>query len=165
MTIYQSLFGGASSLRSIPYARQVLNGVKAGVVVHLFLEYFYSINLTYGPSMLPTLNFAGDWVLVDKSFRWGNNVVVGDLVSFKTPIEPGKGAIKRVVGLPGDFVERDSPGKGRGMTLQVGRVAHPQLGIILSKSFRRCLWVIASWWVTIWLTQEIRDCTVQFLLP
>jgi inner membrane protease subunit 1 len=148
MTVYQRLFSGASSLRSLPYAKQVLTGVKAGVVVHLFLEYFYSVNLTYGPSMLPTLNFAGDWVLVDKSFRWGNNVAVGDLVSFKTPIEPGKGAIKRVVGMPGDFVERDSPGKGRGMTLQVGRAVFLFLGNVLSRSIDRFLPVTAFWSVT-----------------
>lgn len=37
---------------------------------------------------------------------------VGDLVDFEHPLVPGTGAIKRVVGMPGDFVVWDPPAGG-----------------------------------------------------
>ncbi len=40
----------------------------------------------------------------------------------KHPLMPEEGAIKRVLGMPGDFVMRDTPDVegGRGMMIQVG---------------------------------------------
>lgn len=54
--------------------------------------------------MLPTLNSSGDWVLISKYYRRGRGVQVGDLVSYSHPGEEGVQAVKRVVGLEGDFV-------------------------------------------------------------
>lgn len=58
--------------------------------------------------MLPTLAVQGDSVWVDSRYRLGRNLKVGDLVSFKHPIVPSALAIKRVMGMPGDFVVRDT---------------------------------------------------------
>lgn len=75
---------------------------------------------TWGPSMIPTLSWDGVWVLISRFFhRRGRNIAVGDLISFENPIRPGYYSIKRVIGMPGDFVCRDTPGKGDGWLVQV----------------------------------------------
>lgn len=77
---------------------------------HLVFTYFYTVSLTWGPSMLPTISADGTTaVLISKRFRRGRDVRVGDLVSFAHPVSPGMRAIKRVVGLEGDLVVRDTP--------------------------------------------------------
>lgn len=43
--------------------------------------------------------------------------MVGDLVNIKHPMFPGEGAIKRIVGMPGDFVVRDMPDRTGGETM------------------------------------------------
>ena len=64
--------------------------------------------------MLPTISARGDGVLISKSHRRGRGVKVGDLVDFEHPLVPGVRAIKRVLGMPGDFVEvGDWQGGGR----------------------------------------------------
>ncbi len=54
--------------------------------------------------MLPTLSVNGDRVLLLTYYRRGRGVKVGDLVAFTHPVDPEQGALKRVVGMPGDFV-------------------------------------------------------------
>ena len=39
---------------------------------------------------------------------------MGDVVDFHHPMVRGAGAIKRVVGMPGDFVVKDDGGEGGG---------------------------------------------------
>ena len=72
--------------------------------------------------MLPTLAVDHDWVYISKFYRRGKGVRVGDVVSFKHPMFPSVGALKRVVGMPGDFVLRDTPGSERGMMIQVWHI-------------------------------------------
>ena len=70
--------------------------------------------------MLPTIAVKGDRVWVNKSYRRGKGIEVGDLVNVKHPMFPGEGAIKRVLGMPGDFVVRDTPnGTGGQSMIQV----------------------------------------------
>lgn len=69
--------------------------------------------------MLPTLASSGTSVVISKYYRHGRKVQVGDMVSFKHPVHEDWRAIKRVVGMPGDFVLRDTPGKGDGSMIQV----------------------------------------------
>ena len=69
--------------------------------------------------MLPTFEVDGDWLLIDKSYRRGRNVKVGDVVQFDSVVETGGHIVKRVVGLEGDFVMRDTPGSGNENILQV----------------------------------------------
>lgn len=86
---------------------------------HVFATYFYTISWTWGISMVPTMAADGVAVLISKHYRRGRDVHVGDLVTFKHPLKPDMRAIKRVVGLEGDFVVRDSPHAPRGIMIQV----------------------------------------------
>jgi len=104
-----SLFG------PIDLPRLVIGFTKVFFGAHLFAAYFGQAALTAGPSMLPTLNVEGDWVWVNKLYRRGKGIVVGDLVSVKHPWYPEMRASKRVLGMPGDFVLKDTPGEGSAM--------------------------------------------------
>lgn len=64
--------------------------------------------------MLPTFNSFGDAVLISKYYRRGRGVKVGDVISYMHPIEPEITGLKRIVGMEGDFVLRDTPGIGKG---------------------------------------------------
>ncbi|GAB7363931.1 hypothetical protein MBLNU230_g4493t1 [Neophaeotheca triangularis] len=86
---------------------------------HVFITHFFSLQGTEGVSMLPTLNSFGDWLLISKYYRHGREVRIGDVVSFRSPVNVGIDSCKRVVGLPGDFVVRDTPGNGVGWMYQV----------------------------------------------
>ena len=88
---------------------------------HIEFNYFYQYGLCEGISMLPTLESFGDHVLISTYYRRGRGVEVGDLVSYAHPIHSEERAVKRVIGLPGDFVGRDTPGVGGGVMIQVGR--------------------------------------------
>lgn len=83
--------------------------------IHVFYSYFYSFDICSGVSMLPTIFSFGEWVCISKYYRRGRGMVVGDLVSFKSPIKDGEQAIKRIIGLPGDFVLMNTPGKSDAM--------------------------------------------------
>ena len=89
----------------------------------------YTIKPTYGISMVPTINPVGNWILISKRHRRGRRISVGDLVSFKHPLLEGEGAVKRVVGMPGDFVLSGTPGVGEERMVQVGdnlpNIMHP----------------------------------------
>lgn len=61
--------------------------------------------------MLPTFHVTGDTVLISRLYRGGKGIVPGDIVSFDSVVEPGEKVIKRVVGLEGDYVLRDTPGE------------------------------------------------------
>lgn len=87
--------------------------------MHIETNYFYAFDVTYGISMLPTINPIGDSVIISKLYRRGQNVKVGDIVSFAHPVDQGVHSIKRVIGMEGDWVCRDTPGVGSGMVIQV----------------------------------------------
>lgn len=101
----------------------ILQITKLGFLIHFIFEHVGQPRATAGPSMLPTIAVRGDWVWISKAYRRGRGIAVGDVVSLKHPLMPEEGAIKRVLGMPGDFVMRDTPGvEGRGMMIQVGIV-------------------------------------------
>ncbi|KAG6995581.1 mitochondrial inner membrane protease subunit 1 [Physcia stellaris] len=106
--------------------RYTLNLLKASFLYHFITEYAFDIRETAGPSMLPTISIAGDSVLISKHYRRGRGIAVGDMVSVRHPIMPAEGAIKRVLGLPGDFVASsgvqegaEEEGRGQRMMIQV----------------------------------------------
>lgn len=72
--------------------------------------------------MSPTVNATGDWLLLSKRYRRGRDIVVGDMVSYKHPVDENTYSVKRVVGMPGDFVLRDSPDTS-GAMIQVSGIA------------------------------------------
>ncbi|CCG83948.1 protein of unknown function [Taphrina deformans PYCC 5710] len=88
--------------------RSVALAVKAFCGIHLCLHYGLEVHGTFGPSMLPTLNIAGDFCIVDKwRFNRGRNMKVGDLVVASKPGHPDTYILKRIIGMPGDIVLRD----------------------------------------------------------
>lgn len=99
--------------------RYALRLLQIFLIGHLISTYVVTIRPCIGPSMLPTINWEGDWILISKFHRRGYGVNVGDLVSYYHPIRQGYKGVKRVVGMPGDFVLRDTPGKGDGWMVQV----------------------------------------------
>lgn len=60
--------------------------------------------------MVPTMAVRGDRFYISSSYRRGRDVKVGDLVSFKHPLAEGVEAIKRVLGMPGDYVCKGEKG-------------------------------------------------------
>jgi hypothetical protein len=109
-------------LARYPYIYQTLRIAKyalgLSIGCHVWCEYFFTLSLAEGISMSPTMNSTGDWLLLSKRYRHGRGVEVGDMVSYKHPIEQDSYGVKRVVGMPGDFVLRDTPGTS-GMMIQV----------------------------------------------
>ncbi len=79
---------------------------------HIVTEYVVSYGTCDGISMLPTINSFGDAVLISKYYRRGRGVKVGDIISYTHPIIPEIKGLKRIVGMEGDFVLRDTPGLG-----------------------------------------------------
>ncbi|RDW88632.1 hypothetical protein BP6252_00664 [Coleophoma cylindrospora] len=92
---------------------------KTCALAHVFTEFGYIINPASGASMLPTFEVLGDHLLISKLYRKGRGVEIGDIVSFDSVAEPGERVIKRVLGLPGDYVLKDTPGSGSSEMIQV----------------------------------------------
>ncbi|KEH38481.1 putative signal peptidase I [Medicago truncatula] len=77
--------------------------------LHFTGNYLCSPTHAYGPSMLPTLNIAGDVVLVEHVSPRIGKVGHGDLVLVKSPLNPNRNLTKRVVAMEGDTVTYFDP--------------------------------------------------------
>ncbi|KAH9845001.1 IMP1 Protease, mitochondrial [Teratosphaeria destructans] len=99
--------------------RSCLTAAFVWVLLHTFVTYFYALDLSWGISMLPSVAASGDSLIISKYYRRGRGLSVGDVVSFKHPIRPDEYAVKRLLGMPGDFVEVSVDGSGRRQVLQV----------------------------------------------
>ncbi|PIN01826.1 Mitochondrial inner membrane protease, subunit IMP1 [Handroanthus impetiginosus] len=73
-------------------------------LLHVTDTYIFSSTLVYGPSMLPTLNFTGDVLLVEKLSPFLGKVGPGDVVLVRSPENPRKTITKRIMGVEGDTV-------------------------------------------------------------
>ncbi len=93
--------------------------VKTLAFLHVFITYGYVVGPAYGPSMLPTFEVLSERLLISKRYRNGRNLRVGDLVVYKIPVEPEADGIKRVLGLPGDYVLINSPDSDKDAMIQV----------------------------------------------
>ncbi|KAI9708679.1 MAG: hypothetical protein M1828_002683 [Chrysothrix sp. TS-e1954] len=91
-----------------PLRLQFLVALNLFMLGHFFANNVGSIRLVAGMSMAPTIE-DGNWTVHSSRYNGGNGVQVGDLVSFVHPINRNQRAIKRIIGMPGDFVLRDSP--------------------------------------------------------
>ncbi|KAJ4181779.1 hypothetical protein NW755_010777 [Fusarium falciforme] len=70
--------------------------------------------------MLPTFTVDGDWILCDHTRRYGRGVSVGDLVVYRIPVFTNQWGVKRVTGMPGDYVSVGTPGDpGEELMIQV----------------------------------------------
>jgi inner membrane protease subunit 1 len=90
--------------------RITLVAIQTFFAFHLFTEFGYTLIPVRGASMLPTFEVTGDILLVSKTYRRGRGIQVGDVVQFDAVQEPGVGMVKRVLGMEGDYVLRNSPG-------------------------------------------------------
>lgn len=88
--------------------RVALYAVEATLILHVFVKYTYEVRAPFGISMIPTLASDGEAMVIDKTCRRGRNIKVGDLVAFNHPVAETQ-AIKRVIGMPGDFVLAGTP--------------------------------------------------------
>lgn len=99
--------------------------------------------------MLPTLTIQGEWFALDKRKRRGRGIAVGDLVIYKIPMSPNQSGIKRVVGMPGDYVSLGTPGeRGDDQMIQVWFscvLTFSMSSHVLLTNFR-CPRVIAGLW-------------------
>lgn len=100
-----------SALRLKPgsVARFALNGTGLFCACTLVWEHVVTVQLSEGPSMYPTFNPRGDWLLISRMHSNGKGVQIGDIVRFNHPTFLGVHGAKRVLGMPGDFVCRDQP--------------------------------------------------------
>ncbi|KAI1864175.1 hypothetical protein JX265_008546 [Neoarthrinium moseri] len=92
---------------------------KTLALAHVCWKYGYSAGPGSGPSMIPTFLVAGEWMVVDKGYRRGRGVRVGDCIDYKIPVEHNEEGVKRVIGMPGDYVLVNSPGARNDDMLQV----------------------------------------------
>ncbi|RDA84413.1 hypothetical protein CP532_2913 [Ophiocordyceps camponoti-leonardi (nom. inval.)] len=100
--------------------RLVIGTVKLVCASHLVFTHVLELSACEGYSMLPTFAANGEWLLFDKTARRGRRVAVGDIVSYKLPFDPRNLGVKRVIGMPGDYVSLAAPGDpGDGHVLQV----------------------------------------------
>ncbi|KAI0405292.1 LexA/Signal peptidase [Xylaria palmicola] len=83
--------------------------VQTVAFAHVVMAYGVSISAGTGPSMLPTFLVTNEWSVTDKRYRRGRGVQVGDCVAYSIPVEPGQDGLKRVMGMPGDYVLLSSP--------------------------------------------------------
>lgn len=107
--------------------RCVFYGIGIFVFGHLFTTHVCDLKATLGASMLPTLYYEGDWVLVNKLYRRGKGVQVGDIVEAKDPLRADGRVLKRIIGMPGDFVIAHTV-ETDGMMLQVCINSIPVVG-------------------------------------
>jgi mitochondrial inner membrane protease subunit 1 len=86
--------------------------VKFTAIVYCIQSYVIDITLCVGPSMLPTLNSAGDILLLSRFLHRYRPVEVNDVVVARSPSNPSQIVCKRVLGLEGDYIQYKRPRSG-----------------------------------------------------
>ncbi|UNI19478.1 hypothetical protein JDV02_005660 [Purpureocillium takamizusanense] len=147
MSFFSSLFGAGSAAGAAAAhpLRLAISTLKATCLAHLAFTHLVQLSPASGPSMLPTFSVHGDWIAADMTARRGggisssssgdssggggsgsgsggayNRLRVGDLVLYKIPISDSQHGVKRLVGLPGDYVSLGTPGEdGEEQMIQV----------------------------------------------
>lgn len=91
-----------------------------GSIWSLTTAYAYEISASEGPSMEPTIPNVTNTLGVNKTYRNGRGIKIGDCVQIASPLHPNVYLGKRVIGLPGDYVLRS-----RGKTATPGGAPMP----------------------------------------
>ena len=98
---------GAPHQQMGPEARQVLQMAQVVSALWLFERYVLSMTLAQGPSMQPTLRAQGDVLLLDRRYpSRARPLGRGDVVVCASSYQENYSIVKRVVGLPGDELQR-----------------------------------------------------------
>lgn len=116
-------------------------------MAHVLWKYGYSVAPGSGPSMLPTFLVWNEWFVADRSYRRGRGVRVGDCVTYTIPVEPHEDGVKRVIGMPGDYVLLNSPGSKNDDMMQVS-LSRP-------KSLFSCSYQANHSWFACWTLHNI----------
>lgn len=106
-----------------------LSSIKIFCAGHLFVDHVLNVGPTNGPSMLPTISVTGDWIATDKTHARNHRgaLEVGDLVTYYIPIKDHCMGLKRIMGMPGDYVSRGTPGEeGDDVMIQVSPIRAPK---------------------------------------
>jgi signal peptidase I len=97
-------------IRTIPYRTRLAlceyldSGLAASVIAFIIASFLIQVSRVEGISMRPNLH-TGEYALIEKvSYRF-HTPRRGDVIVFRSPVDPGKDYIKRVIGLPGEMVE------------------------------------------------------------
>ncbi|ODV86781.1 hypothetical protein CANARDRAFT_188135, partial [[Candida] arabinofermentans NRRL YB-2248] len=78
--------------------------IRSMAALHMFTENFIHLSETSGESMLPALGFSDDWAIIDRRYKFGRNVQMGDIIVSRKPTEPDHWVTKRITGMPGDVI-------------------------------------------------------------
>lgn len=90
---------------SLSLLRDLLISIVLAVVLIVFI---YQPVKVEGTSMMPGLNDQERIFINKYEYKLGaGNISRGDLVVFQFPLDPRQSYIKRVIGVPGDYVEID----------------------------------------------------------
>ncbi|KAK6516771.1 hypothetical protein TWF506_006660 [Arthrobotrys conoides] len=96
-------------------------GIKLLAFTHLVVSKIFIISQCEGPSMLPTLPTSGS-VVVNNLYSRGRGIKVGDLIAAHRPDDMDVMLLKRVIGMPGDYVVVDPMAAGSGGETMMVRV-------------------------------------------
>lgn len=97
--------------------------VQIAAFVHQIHEYLFQVQMTSGPSMMPTLNSGGEFVLLDKLHgRFARSCSVGDVVVSAKPSDSKQHVCKRIIGMPGDTIYVDPTSSNKKITIPLGHV-------------------------------------------
>lgn len=102
----------------------IASAVVLALIVQQFIIRPFVVN---GASMDPTLK-TGDYLLIDEITYKLREPERGDVVVFRSPPEPTKFFIKRIIGLPGDTVSIE------GSVVKITNAQNPK-GFVLSEEF------------------------------
>ena len=69
-------------------------------------EYLFQVSHSEGMSMYPTIPDRYNSLFINKTFRNGRGIKVGDCVQIRSPLFRKQYSGKRVIGLPGDYILR-----------------------------------------------------------
>lgn len=78
--------------------------IRGFCLVHFIHSHIYEFSETHGESMLPTLNYSGDFVHTNKTCGLGRGCKVGDMIVASKPTDPEQRVCKRITGMPGDII-------------------------------------------------------------
>ncbi|MDD5190897.1 MAG: signal peptidase I [Dehalococcoidales bacterium] len=84
--------------------RETIIMIAIAAVVFIGMRFSIQTYVVNGPSMEPNYT-ANEWVIVNKLEYRFSEPARGDIAIVWSPIETGKRYIKRVIGLPGEWVE------------------------------------------------------------
>ncbi|EWC48190.1 hypothetical protein DRE_02294 [Drechslerella stenobrocha 248] len=114
------------SWAAAPRWRRVLGSIVVGIKLvafaHLFVSKFLIVSQCEGASMVPTLPGTVSTVIVNHLYSRGRGVKVGDMITAHRPDDMDIMMLKRVIGMPGDYVVMDPMAAGLGEETMMVRV-------------------------------------------